>query len=75
MMDLLQRLSHQNDFRFHRDGTQKVETIRLTYYEEVCMPRNLHTISSRLNAQLVQNASWTMNSSLTPPAKILCAGS
>ena len=35
MMDLLQRLSHQNDFRFHRDGTQKVETIRLTYYEEV----------------------------------------
>jgi len=34
MMDLLQRLSRKNDFQFHRDGTQKVETIRLTYYEE-----------------------------------------
>ena len=35
IMDLLQRLAVQNDFHFHRDGTQKVETIKLTYYEEV----------------------------------------
>jgi len=35
IMDLIQRLAKINQFQFHRDGTQKVETIKLTYYEEV----------------------------------------
>lgn len=35
LMDLLQRLAVLNGFQFHRDRTQKVETIKMTYYEEV----------------------------------------
>ncbi|ODM97953.1 Heparan sulfate 2-O-sulfotransferase pipe [Orchesella cincta] len=34
LMDLMQRLSIANGFQFHRDKTQKVETIKMTYYEE-----------------------------------------
>jgi len=34
LMDLLQKLAVRNEFQFHRDGTQKVETIKLSYYEE-----------------------------------------
>lgn len=39
-MDLLQRLAVRNGFEFHRDRTQKVETIKMTYYEEV--PQTLY---------------------------------
>ena len=34
-MELLKSLSIKNDFHFHKDRTQKVETIKLTYSEEV----------------------------------------
>lgn len=35
LMDLISKLSTRNGFEFHRDGTQKVETIKLSFYEEV----------------------------------------
>lgn len=35
LMDLIIKLSKRNGFEVHRDGTQKVETIKLSYYEEV----------------------------------------
>lgn len=34
LMDLISKLAVRNGFEFHRDGTQKVETIKLSYYEE-----------------------------------------
>ncbi len=34
-MELLKALSIKNDFHYHKDRTQKVETIKLTYNEEV----------------------------------------
>jgi len=33
-MELLKSLSHKNHFMYHKDRTQKVETIKLTYNEE-----------------------------------------
>merc|ERR1712106_420328 len=33
-MELLKSLSHKNHFTYHKDRTQKVETIKLTYNEE-----------------------------------------
>jgi len=33
-MELLKSLSHKNQFTYHKDRTQKVETIKLTYNEE-----------------------------------------
>ena len=33
-MELLKSLSHKNNFMYHKDRTQKVETIKLTYNEE-----------------------------------------
>ena len=33
-MELLKSLSIKNDFHYHKDRTQKVETIKLTYSEE-----------------------------------------
>ena len=34
-MELLKSLSIKNNFHYHKDRTQKVETIKLTYNEEV----------------------------------------
>ena len=34
-MELLKKLSVKNNFNYHKDRTQKVETIKLTYKEEV----------------------------------------
>ncbi len=34
-MELLKSLSIKNHFSYHKDRTQKVETIKLTYNEEV----------------------------------------
>ena len=34
-MELLKSLSIKNDFHYHKDRTQKVETIKLTHSEEV----------------------------------------
>ncbi len=34
-MELLKALSIKNQFKYHKDRTQKVETIKLTYNEEV----------------------------------------
>ena len=34
-MELLKALSIKNNFKYHKDRTQKVETIKLTYNEEV----------------------------------------
>ena len=36
-MELLKSLSIKNDFHYHKDRTQKVETIKLTHSEEVIM--------------------------------------
>jgi hypothetical protein len=33
-MELLRRLSVRNNFRFHRDSVQRVETIRLAPYQQ-----------------------------------------
>lgn len=33
-MELLRRLSIRNNFRFHRDAVQRVETIRLSPYQQ-----------------------------------------
>ena len=34
-MELLKTLAVKNNFHYHKDRTQKVETIKLTYNEEV----------------------------------------
>ena len=34
-MELMKTLSVKNNFHYHKDRTQKVETIKLTYNEEV----------------------------------------
>ena len=34
-MELLKSLAIKNNFHYHKDRTQKVETIKLTYSEEV----------------------------------------
>lgn len=34
-MELMKSLSIKNNFHYHKDRTQKVETIKLTYNEEV----------------------------------------
>ena len=39
-MELMKTLSVKNNFHYHKDRTQKVETIKLTYNEEV----RCHTI-------------------------------
>ena len=38
-MELMKTLSVKNNFHYHKDRTQKVETIKLTYNEEVCYVR------------------------------------
>lgn len=40
-MQLLRRLSVRNNFAFNRDQVQRVETIRLAPYEQVCIHSNL----------------------------------
>lgn len=35
IMELLKKLSERNRFHFYKDRTQKTETVKLTYYEEV----------------------------------------
>jgi hypothetical protein len=56
VMDLIRRLSTRNDFTFHKDGTQKTETVKLTYYEEVAIK----------NSNIISHNSTTLSPPLVP---------
>lgn len=56
-MELLRRLSIRNNFRFHRDAVQRVETIRLAPYqqEELAeMVSELPTPSGKIQSNAIE---------------------
>ena len=54
-MELLKALSIKNQFKYHKDRTQKVETIKLTYNEEVIKPIMITTMSANYSNVILKS--------------------
>ena len=64
-MELLKSLSIKNDFHYHKDRTQKVETIKLTYSEEV---RPGELVTDQLTRSQLQKWLTQLVSFFSPPS-------